>query len=110
MRQRMPGILFSPSTISCAPCAELFDHRLDGVLRSVERFDRGDLLEARRAADAVDDELAERVDQLRRQDREAEAPAGHRPCLREAVEDDRALLHVGSVAIETCSPSKMPRP
>src|SRR3954452_23831434 len=46
-----------------APRAELLDHGLDGVLRPVERLDGGHLLEAARAAHAVDDQLAERIDE-----------------------------------------------
>src|SRR5205814_6585517 len=56
--------------------AELLDHLFDGILGTVERLDRGHLLEAARAADAVDDQLAERIDERRRQNREAEPPAG----------------------------------
>src|SRR4051794_9356179 len=59
--------------------AELLDHGLDRVLRAVERLDRGHLLKAARAADAVDDQLAERIDERLRQNREAEPPTGHGP-------------------------------
>ncbi|MBA2300439.1 MAG: aminotransferase class I/II-fold pyridoxal phosphate-dependent enzyme, partial [Chloroflexi bacterium] len=62
---------------------------------SDERLDRAHLSERGCARDRVDDELRVRRDERRRHDRVAETPAGHRECLRESVEDDRAFRHPG---------------
>ncbi len=90
--------LVEPTHDQITPSAELGGHRIDRVLRPVERFGCGDLLEGARAGHAVDDQLAVRVDEAGRHDRIAHAPAGHRVGLGEAVEDDRALGHVRQAA------------
>ena len=91
----MPGIRLSPSTTSIAARAELGDHRLDVVLGPGQRLDRRDLAERRDARDGVDDQLRERVDEGRRQDRVAQPPAGHRVRLGEPVEHDRPVREAG---------------
>ena len=75
--------------------AELDDHRVHVVLWSGQGSDRACLGERRDATDRVDDELPEHLAERRRDDRIAEAPAGHRKGLGKAVEDDRPLRHPG---------------
>src|SRR5690606_24323210 len=77
------------------PATELGDHLLDGLPWSADRGDRAVLPEGAGAGDDVDVVELEGREELRRNDAPAETPARHRPGLREAVDDDRAIEHAG---------------
>ena len=67
-------------------------HRRGGILRPVDRFDRRPLADLRGAGIGVGDPAREHRRQRAVGD-VADAPAGHRPGLRRAIGNDRALEH-----------------
>src|SRR5258708_30320437 len=76
-----------------ATCREFLNHALDRFLRPFERRDGGLLAEARRAADRIRDQTLHVWHKLSREYPKAESPAGHRPGLGPAIEQDRAIEH-----------------
>ena len=86
---------FSRRDDQVAPLEEARAHVIGGVLRTGDRRDRRPLRDLRRARFGVGDPAREHRRQRAVGD-VADAPAGHRPGLRRAVADDRALEHVGS--------------
>ncbi len=94
--QETPGSAFRPSTTTCAAPVEGAHHLGDLVLRAIDRGNAGKLARRIDAGPAVDGQLAHLVVEVAagvavRPDRPAHAPAGHRPGLRPAVEDDQPV-------------------
>ncbi len=79
-----------------APLVKAPAHRRRCILRTVDRFDRRPLADLRRARVRVGHPAREHRRQ-RPVRGEADPPTGHRPRLRRAVGDDRALEHVGEL-------------
>src|SRR5439155_3174108 len=76
-----------------APFLELGAHRLDRLLRPAERFDAGNLREARGAGVGVDHQTGDVCRQVVAHHAVAHTPTGHGVGLGKAVEQNRALLH-----------------
>src|SRR5262249_27253560 len=68
-------------------------HRIDGIGRVTQSFDRGDLGKLRYARKGVEHEQVHGVDDTTWRYAVSEAPTGHRKALRKTVDDDGALGH-----------------
>src|SRR3954466_11034749 len=75
-----------------AALLEALFHGLGGILRPIDRLERRPLADLGGAGVRVGDPAGE-DGRERRVRREPDAPAGHRPGLRGAVGNDRALVH-----------------
>ena len=78
-----------------AAAVVLGDHLFHVLLTVAQRLDGGNLGRDRRAEHRVLVNLRHSADERLVAERVADAPARHRVGLREAVEEDRALLHAG---------------